>query len=302
VILYFLTGIGSALANIPVVALVAGWFDGAGRGKAIGLCVMGNGFGILLSGKLVPWFNQFEAGWRIGWIVFGMVVAVVFVICSVLLKNRPKDTNSTSRAFPQPHSGMGNRSETLVFLHCGAIYFLFGFSYVVFITFFVTSLVQDHGFSQLAAGQIWGGIGMLSIVSGPLFGYISDLWGRKPALSLVFLIQIVSYLLIAVPPFHFAIYLSAACFALVAWSIPSIMAALVGDLAGAERTAAVFGFITFLFGVGQIAGPACAGYLAEKAGNFSGSFLMIAVCSAVAAILSLLLPGPEKKATATAAR
>ncbi|MDX1776260.1 MAG: YbfB/YjiJ family MFS transporter, partial [Desulfobulbales bacterium] len=88
------------------------------------------------------------------------------------------------------------------------------------------------------------------------------------------------------------LYLSIGCFGIVAWAIPSIMAALVGDYVGPQRAARVFGFITFIFALGQIAGPAAAGFLAEKSGTFASSFLMASVFAGVAVILSGLLKKP----------
>ncbi len=58
----------------------------------------------------------------------------------------------------------------------------------------------------------------MSLGSGPLFGSLSDRLGRRAGLMLVFSIQAVAYgLAAAFLPFHF-LYLSAFCFAIVAWS------------------------------------------------------------------------------------
>jgi MFS family permease len=162
------------------------------------------------------------------------------------------------------------------------------------VTFFVTALVQERGLSEQVAGSLWSWVGLLSLVSGPLFGYRSDIFGRKTTLAAVFFIQTTAYLLAAAKLPMFSVYISLGCFGLVAWSIPSIIAALVGDHAGPERTAAMFGFVTFLFGIGQIIGPAFAGFLAEQSGSFSISFLLAAVLAGAAMILSLLLPGREQ--------
>ena len=72
------------------------------------------------------------------------------------------------------------------------------------------------------------------------------------------------------------------------------MAALVGDYVGPQKTARIFGFITFIFALGQIAGPAVAGFLAEKYGSFASSFLMAAAFAAVAVYLSSRLKKPAE--------
>lgn len=300
-LLYCITGIGSALSNVPIMALIAVWFETAGRGRAAGLCVMGNGLGILITGKYVPVLSSLSGGWRVSWVVLGCLAGCISLVCFALFRNRP-DINTTSyAAVDEPGreraGGKGVAARVAgknIFFHCGAIYFLFGFTYVIYVTFFVTALVQDRGLSEQAAGNLWAWVGVLSLVSGPLFGYLSDRYGRKAALTAVFLIQAAAYLLAALPAGMIAVYVSLCSFGIVAWSIPSIMAALIGDYAGPERTAAMFGFVTFLFGIGQITGPLCGGFIAERSGSFSSSFLLASLFAVGALVLSQLLPGKTR--------
>ena len=134
----------------------------------------------------------------------------------------------------------------------------------------------------------------MSLLSGPVFGTFSDRFGRKAALVTVFTIQAAAYLLMALDLPEIFLYLSIGCFGIVAWSIPSIMAALVGDYAGYRQVAAIFCFVTFVFGLGQITGPYLAGVLAQATGRFSGSFLMASGMAVLALVLSALLPAAGK--------
>jgi len=300
-LLYFLTGVGSALSNVPIMALIAVWFDGSSRGRAAGLCVMGNGLAILVTGKAVPVLNKMAGGWRVSWITLGCLVGCIAFLCFCLFRNRPEDdkkgskeTATTATVGEAKISTAQHTAGKNIFYHCGAIYFLFGCTYVIYVTFFVTALVQERGLSEQVAGNLWSWVGFISLVSGPLFGYLSDIYGRKTTLAAVFCIQATAYLLAAAHFPMFSVYISLGCFGLVAWSIPTIIAALVGDHAGPERTAAMFGFVTFVFGIGQIIGPICAGFLAEQSGSFSISFFLAAVLAGGAMILSLLLPGKRQ--------
>ena len=101
-----------------------------------------------------------------------------------------------------------------------------------------------------------------------------------------------AYLLIASGLSGVFLYLSIGLYGIVAWSIPCIMAAAVGDYAGSEKMTAAFGLVTFIFGLGQISGPAVAGMLAEIQGSFAQSFYMAAAFAGLAIVLSLFLKKP----------
>ena len=297
-VIYTLTGMGSGASNVPMMALIASWFGTRQRGKAAGFVVIGSGFAILLSGKMIPYLNQLggSGGWRISWLVLGIIVLIITVICFAVIRNTPAELglepvdskNGKKDTTPDFTQETAPATKKDIY-HLGAIYFLFGFTYVIYATFIVTTLVQERGFSESVAGNFWSWVGFLSIFSGPVFGTLSDKLGRKTGLIMVFTIQMCAYLLVAFSlPIKF-LYLSIGCYGIVAWSIPSIMTALVGDYVGPQRTARVFGFITFIFALGQIAGPAIAGFLAEKSGSFSSSFMMAALFAGLAVFLSTRL-------------
>jgi MFS family permease len=154
------------------------------------------------------------------------------------------------------------------------IYFGFGFSYIIYSTFFVRYLTGEAGFSRAGAGALWSQIGMVSIVSGFLWGSVSDRWGRRAALLWVFGLQGASFLLFGLSREGWGVYGSAALFAFTAWSVPALMAALCGDLFGARLAPAALGLITLVFGLGQALGPYLAGVIADATSSFAPAFLV----------------------------
>ena len=302
---YFVTGMGSGAANVPMMGLITAWFDRAIRGRAAGFVVIGSGFAIILSGKLIPYINGWKGseGWRLNWLILAGIVAAIACLAFVILRNRPEDkglkplgTDETTfvpgrRTTTVPKENI-YKNKTLYLL--GAIYFLFGYTYVIYATFIVTTLVKERGFSEAIAGNFWSWVGFLSLFSGPVFGTLSDRLGRKAGLMIVFSLQMLAYLLVAanLPPLF--LYLSIGFYGMVAWSIPSIMVAAVSEYVGIDKALAAFGFITFIFGLGQITGPSIAGILAEKTGSFSSSFFMAAAFAGVAIVLTGFLKKPHR--------
>lgn len=298
---YTITGMGSGAANVPMMGLISQWFAKSHRGRATGFVVIGSGFAILLSGRLVPFLNNLGGaeGWRLSWQVLGVIILLVAGLCLIMLRNSPQEKKlrplgETPNEAADELAGTEPRVSLRDIAHLGGLYFLFGYTYVIYATFIVTSLIQEHGFSEAQAGSFWSLAGGLSLLSGPVFGSLSDRIGRKYTLAIIFAIQTTAYLLVSRPlPTPF-LYLSVGCFGVVAWSIPSIMAALAGDYGGPRKAARIFGLITFIFALGQIAGPAMAGLLAEKSLSFGSSFFMAACFTATGVVLALGLRAPAK--------
>ena len=298
-VFYFLTGVGAALSNVPLMGLSAHWFNWQWRGRAAGIIVSGCSLGVIASAVMVPAINHAVGaeGWRLSWLIFGGISAVVAILCLALLRNKPADVglrpfgdDGDGDMAPRPQRPAKPRKALIVQL--GVIFLLFGFTYSIYTTFIVTTLVDEYGVSEGTAGQFWAWVGFLSLFSGPLFGTVSDRMGRKAGFAIIFLLHTAAYLLVAFDPPMALLYLSIGLFGITAWSIPAVMMATVGDYAGPAYAAATLGAITVFFGVGQIGGPAVAGVIADMTGSFAGSYLMAAAFTAMAVVWSLFLRRP----------
>jgi MFS family permease len=305
--LYVVTGFGSGATNVPMMGLIARWFGGRMRGRAAGFAAIGSGFGIVLSGQLIPWIGAVRGaeGWRTSWAVLGTVVLAIAGLAALLLRNSPAEVGLQPHgAVAPPAAGPGappaapgplpRRPIALLAL----AYALFGYTYAIYVTFIVTALVREHGLTEATAGDFWSRVGLLSLLSGPVFGTLSDRLGRRAALMLVFALQGTAYLIAAAPLPDAWLHLSITLFGVSAWSVPTIMLAAVADHAGADRALGAFGVVTFVFALGQIAGPAVAGTLAQRTGSFASSFAMAAVLCGVAVAVSAALRRPGESPAA----
>ncbi len=299
---YVATGIGSGLANIPMMGLVSQWFTQRNRGRAAGIILSGNGIAIVSSGFFIPWVNSSAGaeGWRTGWLTFGAISLVIAAVAASFLRNEPTERESVparkSEALPilsEQDTDARQRTGRRTMVRLGCLYAFFGATYAVYVTFIVLTLVSERGFGESTAGMFWAVVGGLSIFSGPLFGFLSDRLGRKIGLMLAYTMFAVSYVLVAMDLPNSFLYISIAIFGLTVWSIPTIMSAAVGDYAGPSGAAKALGFITLFFGVGQITGPALAGLTADISGTFSIAFWLCAILSAAAVLVSFSLRSPS---------
>jgi MFS family permease len=283
----FLAGVGGAGGNVPAMGLVSAWFAVRRRGLAAGAAVSGSSLGLIVTGPLIPSIvrRYGEDGWRVSWYALGGLAVGVFVLCAWLLRDRPEERGLTPLGeieTERRQRGAGDWASPLawasvwrsrVLWHLAAIYFAFGFSYVIYATFFIRYLVGEGGFTTGSAGLLWLQIGVVSVISGFLWGGVSDRWGRRAALMGVFAVQGTAFLVFGSTRALPLVYVSAGLFAVTAWSVPALMAASAGDIFGARLAPAAIGLATLVMSVGQAIGPYLAGRIADAAHSFAPAFL-----------------------------
>lgn len=296
------TGLGSGTGNVACVGLVSHWFLRSVRGRAAGVVVTGSGYAMMLSGVIMPpingWFGP--RGWRVSWVVLAVLVTVTALLALLVLRDEPEQIglapvgHAVRDAGHQVHVSPAEQRRATI--HLGLIYASFGFSYIIYATFLVTTLVRDRGFSEAAAGWIWFAVGFFSIFSGPLFGALSDGLGRRLGLAASFGCHALAYALVGFSLPTVSLYLSVLIFGLSAWSIPGIMGAAAGDYMGPAQAVQSLGTLTVFMGVGQAVGPAVAGVLGERSGTFASSYLLAAATAGAAVVLCLALRPPSTAA------
>jgi predicted MFS family arabinose efflux permease len=300
-----LTGVGSGGSNVPVMGLVSAWFGAKRRGLAAGIAAGGSSVGLAITGPLIPRIiDAYGAdGWRYSWYYLGAMTVVIAILCFVFLRDRPEEKGLVAIGLEQsPPPSQGKASSLqwgLVYKsgamwHLALVYIMFGFSYIIYATFFADYLTGEAGFTKEAAGWLWMLAGLVSFVSGFIWGTVSDVIGRKYGLALVYFLQGLCFTIFGLWKATPGYYLSALLFALTAWSIPAIMAATCGDYLGPRLAPAALGFVTLFFGAGQAIGPTLAGYIGDVTGSYTWAFIIAGLAAFVGAGGALSLRPPRE--------
>lgn len=304
------TGLGSGAANIAVMGMWASWFPASRRGLAAGIAVSGSAFALIGTGSLIPPLlaRSGANGWQFCWQIFGGLSLLIALICWLIIRN---DRAAPLIDLASPYGGAATppadrrhgswhdvfRSRTA--WHLGLVYVAFGFSYIIFMTFFVKHLLASGGYSKAAAGNLFMLMGWANLLVSFLWGSLSDRIGRANTLVIIYLIHTIAFAMfgLATTPLFFT--LAALMFGISAFSVPAIMAATCGDLFGRKMAAAALGFVTLLFGMGQVAGPALAGMIADSSGSFKYAYLLASGVALAGAFGSLTLRSlqPSKQLT-----
>lgn len=284
------TGAGAGLVNVPAVALMAVWFGARRRGLATGVVISGSSLALVLAGPTVPWIlaTWGQDAWRLVWFVFAAAALLAAIAVALLLRDRPADVPPPRAG--GPGAGFGRVATAPVAWWLGFVALAWGFSYVIYITFFVKRLTGEVGLSGQTAGTLFMVLGWASLICGVLWGHISDVYGRKHALAAVCGIQAVSYVAFALWDSLPGLIVSTLLFGITAWSVPGILGAACGDAFGARLAGASLGFVTLFLGIGQASGPLVAGALADAFGGFVPAFLLAAGVALAGSVGALLMP------------
>jgi MFS transporter, DHA1 family, multidrug resistance protein len=143
--------------------------------------------------------------------------------------------------------------------------------------------VTVAGLNEFQAGLLWGAQVLVTIVSKPLMGRLSDRYGRKPAIVLGMMACAVSFAAIPLlTRFEFLI-LASLLFGLGEAFVTSSSAALVADLCQQRHFGTAMGTFGTIFDVGHASGPIVAGLLIARWGYLTAF-------SAMSAVLLLAIP------------
>jgi len=268
-------------AHISMTTLPMAWFDKNRLGRALGIVTGGTGLGIIVTGLLLPVLlsSLGKGAWRQCWVFLSVMTLAVAMVGWILLKEKPV-TIPLPPACPErnivPPQTTAEYTLKTLFVH----YFVFGFAYNIYATYFVAFMVDEVHLSGKLAGLIWSLFGWTCLASGLVWGSLSDRLGRKTALLWNNLL--ISLALLIPLLFHHPLLLgtSSFLFGFTFLGTITIVAASVGDLA-VEKKASVYGLITLVHGIGQFLGTTSGGYLKDLTGSFHATLL----CSLVGFVL-----------------
>jgi predicted MFS family arabinose efflux permease len=282
-LLYFSSGFLAAISNITIMVYISHAVPQNIRGKALGIALSGFGVAIIASGFIVPLFEQYydANAWRASWLLFSFIIILVsFTLKYLLVYDVDNSVTSDTKFYEYKNNKK--------FWEIASLYFLFGITYVVYVTFFVSASIDKWNLTSQVSGIFWSTFGFICIFGSLIFGTIADKYGVFKTLILVFGFQSFSIFILIFDTPSYVLFISVFFFAISVWSVPPMITMLCAEFFGLKKTAQVFSLVTLIFAVGQIIGPIAAGYIYDIFNSYDYVFLMTFLLSFLAFLLSII--------------
>ena len=235
-------------------------------GLILSLFYAGPGVGIALSGSMVPFYiERFgSTAWGAAWLVLG---ALALVLAVMFFK---ADTSQIS-------SGAQSSTDLSSFKLMQNIpvligYMAFGAGYIGYMTFMFTYLKQS-GASTAQLAAFWATIGVTSMMSPWLWGYVITRLRRGFAISLLTFITLFGAAIPLASTSSSMVLVSAAIFGAAFFSVPAATTAFAKRNAAVSEWPYVIGVFTAAFGAGQVIGPVLSGIISDNTGSLSNGLI-----------------------------
>ncbi len=161
---------------------------------------------------------------------------------------------------------------------------IIGFSMLIpMLPYFVT----HFGASPFIVGVLFGTFSLCQLVTAPLWGHVSDRFGRKRVLIVSQIGATIGWAMLAFAPGIGLVFVARIIEGISGGNI-SITQAYVADLVEAKDRSRAFGLIGAMFGAGMIFGPLGGGLLFARFG-FAAPFLAAAALQLATLVLTIVM-------------
>ncbi|MCP5242747.1 MAG: OFA family MFS transporter [Burkholderiales bacterium] len=292
-------GAGIGLAYVCPIAACVKWFPDK-RGLVTGLAVAGFGAGAWLFAKIAS--NFIDAyGLSTAFMYLGAIFTVAVVLGAQLLRNPPAEWKPAGWNPPESKLSAASAAdfEWRDMVRCKQFWMLWiMFVFGAAAGLLVIGILKPYGLhSGLSAAAAANAVGVLALFNGAgriVWGMVSDLIGRRNAMTLMFLLQGVMMLaLIEMGSTEMTLSIAAAWVGFNFGGNLALFPATTADFFGTRHVGINYGLMFTAYGVAGIAGPILAGSVFDMTGSYLWAFIPAGAACLVAAGISLGLKSPQ---------
>lgn len=301
VVIRFIHGLATAIygpVSMAVVVDIAGGKKGEMLSWFSSITIIGNLLGAPLGGFILysmsganPSLSDFQHAYLLSGIA-GMISLLLAV--GILRGDEKGETGkSPGEAYKRFTSGIKEVMSDKRVVVTSAMEGLQNLTVGALEAFLPIYAVTIAGLNEFQAGLLWGIQVVVTILSKPIMGRISDQFGRKPLIVAGMILCAGAFGIIPFLHDFSTLMIAAIFFGLGESFVTSSSAALIADICKEKHFGTAMGTFGTIFDIGHASGPILAGFLIARHG-YGYSFVLMASLLIVAIPLFLVTVKSEK--------
>ncbi len=293
-----LGGFGMALGYSGAVSSGVKCFPDK-KGLATGLVVGGFGFGAFLWAPLST-FLIHKFGWRITFLIIGLILIIIISIVVNFLKNPPKGwipssfEKTLTKKYTPEYTGkdftLTQMLKTLVFWLMWIHYILATSPGIMIIVHLNPIAVEYGGFNPFTASFLLSILSIFNLLGRFFLGPLSDKIGRLKTFTLIGSMVFISMLLLFISHYiNILFYLVPVIAGIAYGGYLALSPSFTADVFGTKYYGVNYGVMFTAWGIAGILGPYLAGFFHDLTKSYFLTILIFSIFSVIAVSISLFV-------------
>ena len=305
----------SFMLYLPAFTVIAKWFK-RGLSRAMAVLAVGAGLGGLIFAPLSAVLINF-AGWRIAFLLIGILVWIVVIPLALLIREKPEEMGlspdgDSSKKEPLKENDPDSPSSPTLLIEDSSLDYTLKQAWasstfwLLAGAFFCQSLAHsvvfvhgvphltDIGISVEKAAFSIGLLTLVSVVGRLMFGYLGDFFDKRFLLTISYVLMGTGIFVLLKARTMPMVYLFILIFGVGFGGNVPLIPAIQAEYFGRTAMGKIQGSMTPLIMFAGASGPIMAGYFFDRLGSYFIAFLIISIAPFAAAAMVLFIPPLEK--------
>lgn len=254
-------GIGAALAYIPSVSVLGGWFE-RNRTRALSIAAAGTGCGMLVLPPMAAAVVQ-AFGWRGAMMTLALVSGTLLGVGAIFVRPSPRSPAAQSGSLL---ATLRSRPFALIYVS-----WIFGTMALLVALMFLPGFAVSEGVDPVAASWLVSIIGGASIFGRLGIGHVNTPVRTVFVYKASILVMAASYIIWLLHPSYAGLVIFAAVLGVAYGVRIALVAPVLIALMGPARLGALLGAFFTATGISGLAGPLLAGLIMDVSGAQSSA-------------------------------
>jgi MFS family permease len=283
--------VGNGTTQLGYARVISAWFERK-RGRALAIVMAGSGMGSIVFPPFAQWLIM-NFGWRAAYLILGAIILALGLPLTTAFVYEPDKRKQLNTVV---HAMSGSLSASVLssmFLCLVSGLMLFSLA-TNGLTAHLVPFLTDRGSSAAQAANVMAAMGIATLASKLLTGYLLDRFRASRTVAVLFAVCVCGMLLIILGDATWSSYTGALLVGVGLGAESDAVPYLLARYFGLERFSELYGYTWSAYAVAGALGPLILGKFFDATHSYRSVLLVFTAAVACAAVLFARLPAYQR--------